>query len=109
MFRPVCSILLVALLAGCDGAPATSYDSSNPVNCLAIFGLANVGARAKGDQQLSREMQERQTALVKAQGGINWLNKIAPEAKQFATQLERDKDGGATETLLRQCKERHPR
>lgn len=105
--RAVLVLLLIAgALPGCQ--KAARWDSADPVHCVAIFGLASVGATAQSDTGGVTEMNDRMLRLVQANGGAAWLQEITPEAHRFAAEIEAAGDEAAVLRLFDECAARHP-
>jgi len=105
--RAILFLLLIAgVLAGCQ--KAARWDSADPVHCVAIFGIASVGAAAQSNNAVVTEMNDRILGLVQANGGAAWLQEITPETHRFAAEIEAADDDAAVLRLFDECAARHP-
>lgn len=95
-------VLLVAAACtvGCTESSSNSYDSSDPVNCITIMGVARGGS---SDPELRRWAYEQADAIASKHGGLDWINQIKPDVVEFAKKLEADNDAAAAARLLNEC------
>lgn len=102
------SFILALAAAACTNASAgvNAFDSSDPVVCLTIFGIAVNGHKQAGNIDAADRLVARSAVLVRKQGGVEWLKKIAPEALKVGTTLEAANDRNATIRLLEACEAR---
>lgn len=107
MWRMIAATSIMMLPMGCANASEPTFDSNNPVSCLAIF-----GATANGVKQVSNaavaaaiadDMAERVIFLAEQHGGVEWLKKVTPEAMQIGAKMEAANDGSATIKLFDEC------
>lgn len=98
--------LLIVPAYGCANANAATFDSSDPVQCMTIFGIAAAGAKERGQHELAEEMIGRQMLLAEQQGGVEWIKDMAPRSVELAQKMEAAQDVQATLELLNQCKAR---
>lgn len=104
-----CSLVLL-LLIGCLGGcqKAERWDSTNPVQCMTVFGLVSTSAAAQSNQAVVNDLTARQMALVRANGGLPWIEKIKPETQRFAAEIQEANDDAALSKLLDDCAARNP-
>ena len=81
MTRNVLLMILAATAAGCDAAKASSYDSSDPIQCTTILG-ATSGTLRKGP--LAGDLNARILFIVRSNGGPEWLRRASPGSAQHA-------------------------
>jgi hypothetical protein len=93
----------MALPAGCANASAPNFDSSNPVSCLVIFGVAANGAKQVSNPTAASEMVERASFLAEQNGGTEWITKVTPESMRIGAGMEAAHDERATLKLLDEC------
>jgi len=104
-----CALVLVLALGNLGGCQrADSWDSTNPVHCMTVFGLASAGAAAQSNQALVNDMNARQMAIVRANGGVPWIEQIKPETQRLAAEFEQADDDAALSRLLDECAARNP-
>lgn len=106
MWRMVMATAFTTLPAGCASANAPTFDSSNPVSCMVIFGVAANGAKQVSNAAAAGEMVKRASFLAEQHGGAEWITKIMPESIRIAAGMEAAHDEGATLKLLDECVEK---
>jgi|GEM_PF-4385354 len=102
----VTTIITAALLtcACANGSPAgQDFDSSNPVACLAIFGIAANGYQQSGDAAAADRMVEKSMSLARQHGGAEWVQNATLEARQIGARIEAANDRDASVRLLQEC------
>lgn len=99
----VIATALMALPAGCANASAPTFDSSNPVSCLVIFGVAANGAKQVSNPAAAGEMVKRASFLAEQHGGAEWIKKVTPESMRIGAGMEAAHDERATLKLLDEC------
>lgn len=98
---------MAALLSfGCSRADAETYDSSDPVYCMTIFGIAANAANEMSNADLANEVTMRLFYLASQHGGVEWIRKITPDTIQAAARMEAAHDETATIKLLTDCEAR---
>jgi hypothetical protein len=101
------SVMAQVGLLGCTSATASSYDSSNPIHCMTIFGVTSGTARSG---PLADELNARIVHIVRSNGGADWLREIAPAGKQLAMSWEEraraSQDGKEIMKLFDDCRSR---
>jgi hypothetical protein len=104
-----CGLVLFLIIGGLGGCQkADGWDSTNPVHCMTVFGLASAGAAAQSNQAAVTDMNARQMRMVRANGGVPWIEQITPETQRLAAEIERANDDAALSTLLEECAARNP-
>jgi|SRR5215217_328400 len=108
MLRVTTIISAALLISGCanEGRAAQAFDSSNPVACLAIFGIAANGYRQSGNTAAADRMLEKSMLLARQNGGAEWIQNVTPEARQIGARIEAANDRAATVRLLQECEAR---
>ena len=101
MTKTITFLVFLMSASGCNNATAKSYDSSNPVNCMTVFGI--VRAAPETTPEVRQLLEEKALALGLKHGGLNWVKKIEPDAIKFAKKLEADKDVEAVTRLVEDC------
>lgn len=103
-------VLVLLLVAGCLGGcqQTDKWDSANPVHCMTVFGLASAGAAAQSNQAVVDNMNVRQMAIVRANGGMPWIERIKPEMLRLAAEIEQANDGAALSKLFDDCVAQNP-
>lgn len=104
--RRVTIIIIGALMTvGCSngstGGP--EFDSSNPIACLAIFGIAANGYQQAGNASAAERMVEKSMLVARQQGGAEWVQSAMPEARQIGARIEAANDREASDRLLQEC------
>lgn len=92
--------LLAAPLAACGAAGASSHDGSDDVQCVTLFGIT---AHAAGPSATGEEMTARILHIARANGGHEWLNRIAPQSREIAARMEAAPDRDAVYRLFDGC------
>lgn len=93
----------MAFPAGCANASAPTFDSSNPVSCLVIFGVAANGAKQVSNAAAAGEMVKRASFLAEQHGGAEWITRVTPESMRIGAGMEAAHDERATLKLLDEC------
>ncbi|WP_375427672.1 hypothetical protein [uncultured Sphingomonas sp.] len=91
------------LLAGCANADEPTFDSSNPVSCMVIFGVAANGAKQVSQPAVADEMIRRASFLAGQHGGLEWIKKVMPQSIKVGRKMEAAHDERATIRLLEEC------
>lgn len=94
---------VMLLATGCGNADSRTFDSSDPVHCMVVFGIAANSARAIGQPGIAAEMTHRLTDLAERNGGADWIARITPQAQEIGRKLEAARDERATIRLLQDC------
>jgi hypothetical protein len=98
------SVFLLAMVAaGCTAASANSYDSADPVQCVAIFGVTSAEA---GSSLLGHELRARSLYITRANGGAEWLRTVTPRSQALAQQWESSGDQEGALRLFEECRDR---
>lgn len=103
MWRSINMTILMLLPAGCANADERSFDSSDPVHCMVIFGVAANGAKQVSQLAVADEMVRRASFLAEQQGGPEWIRKITPQSMEIGRKMEAANDERATLRLLDEC------
>ena len=105
MLRITTIITITLLTSACANASSGGkhFDSSNPVACLAIFGIAANGFQQAGDGAAAEKMLQKSMFLARQHGGAEWIQNVTPEARQLGASIEASKDGDASLRLLQEC------
>lgn len=103
MLRLILAVAFMAVSSGCSHASDNVFDSSNPVNCLAAMSAGANSAQQASNAAAYNELFRRISLLAERNGGVEWLNKVAPQAQEIATKIEAKKDEKATAKLIAEC------
>lgn len=107
MWRTMTATALMMLPIGCADASSPTFESSDPVSCMVIFGIAANGAKQMSDaaaaEKTGNEMLRRTAFLAKQNGGIAWIKRITPQSMQIAAKMEAARDERATIKLFDEC------
>ncbi len=105
MLRLMTTITVTLLASACANGShgGQHFDSSNPVACLAIFGIAANGYRQAGDGVAAEKMLQKSMFLARHHGGTEWIGSVAAEARQLGASIEAAKDPDAALRLLQEC------
>lgn len=103
MWRVVVAGAMSLPVIGCADANAATFDSSDPVSCMVIFGIAANGAKQAAQHTVVNEMVGRASFLAAQNGGVEWIQKIGPQSMEIAKKMEAAQDKRATFELLDQC------
>lgn len=103
MWRIVIATAFTASSAGCANASDPTFDSSNPVSCLAIFGIAANGAKQGSKFTSASEMIKRASFLAEQHGGAECIRKVTPESMRIGAGMKVAQDERATLELLDEC------
>jgi hypothetical protein len=99
----LCAASALLLQTGCSTVDATTFDSTNPVHCMVIFGIAANSARQISQPMVAKQMMRRFSVLADHHGGSAWLAKIDAEALAVAKRMEAANNRKATIQLLEEC------
>jgi urease alpha subunit len=98
---------IMMLPMGCANASEPTFDSDNPVSCLAIFGAtANSAKQASNATRavaVADDMAKRIIFLAEQHGGVEWLKKVTPEAMRIGAKMEAANDGSAAIKFFDEC------
>lgn len=103
MWRSICATMSMMLMAGCANIDEPTFDSSNPVSCMVIFGVAANGAKQESQPAVADQMVRRAAFLAKQQGGVEWIKKITPLSTETAKRMEAANNEHATLKMLDEC------
>lgn len=104
-----CGLVLLLLIGGLGGCQKPErWDSTNPVLCMTVFGLVSASAAAQSNQAVVNDLTARQMAIVRANGGLPWIEQIKPETQRLAADLQKANDDAALSRLLDDCAARNP-
>jgi len=95
--------IFMLLPIGCADANERTFDSSNPVHCMVIFGIAANGAKQVSQPAVADEMARRATFLAEQHGGLAWIKKVKPQSMEIGKKMEAAHDERATLRLLDEC------
>lgn len=99
----VMATAFTTLPAGCASANAPTFDSSNPVSCMVIFGVAANGAKQVSNAAAAGEMVKRASFLAEQHGGAECIRKVTPESMRIGAGMKVAQDERATLELLDEC------
>ena len=102
MWRAILTTMSISLGA-CAGTDDPRFDSTDPVHCMAIFGIAANGAKQASNAAAADEMFRRASFLAGQQGGAAWIEKITPRSLEAGKEMEAAQDERATLKLLDEC------
>ncbi len=103
MPRLAIPIMLALAAGGCGAASAKSYDSSDPVHCMTIYGATSGTVRTG---PLADELNARIFHIVRSNGGAEWIRKITPVTLQLGAQWEAAPDRAEILKLFDECRSR---
>jgi len=106
MRAAVVGLIFAATLLGCQ--KAARWDSTDPVHCMTVFGLVSASAAAQSNQAVVSDLTARQVAIVQANGGLPWIERIKPESLRLAAEIQEANDDAALSRLLDDCAARNP-
>jgi hypothetical protein len=95
--------IFMLLPIGCANANERTFDSSNPVHCMVIFGVAANGAKQVSLPAVADEMERRASFLAEQHGGAAWIKTITPQSMEVGKKMEAAHDERATLRLLDEC------
>lgn len=101
--RRIPMTILMLLPIGCADTNERTFDSSDPVHCMVIFGIAANGAKQASQPAVADEMVRRATFLADQRGGLAWIKKVTPQSLEIGKKMEAAHDERATLRLLDDC------
>lgn len=103
MRRMVLPLLLALPLSGCGVASASPYDSTDPIQCMTVFGVTSAAAR---NGPLANELNARILYIAQANGGAEWLRQVTAPSRQMAASFEAAADKEPVLELFEECRDR---
>jgi hypothetical protein len=103
MSRLAIPIMLAVATGGCGAASAKSYDSSDPVHCMTIYGATSGTVRTG---PLADELNARILHIARTNGGTEWIRRITPVSAQLGAQWEAAADKAEIIKLFEECRKR---
>ncbi|MCA1199893.1 hypothetical protein K9B35_18150 [Sphingomonas sp. R647] len=99
----ICATILMMFQTACSSANSRDFDSSDPVHCMVIFGIAANSARQMGQPAIADEMTKRVSFLAERHGGAGWIKQITPRSQEVGRKMEAANDQRATIKLFDDC------
>jgi hypothetical protein len=94
---------ILVLPMGCANVDDRTFDSSDPVHCMVVFGVAANGAKQVSQPAVADEMVRRASFVAEQRGGLKWIKKITPQSMEIGRKMEAAHDERATLRLLDEC------